>query len=107
MIIVQRELGLQRLLGKSQIKGVSPGAVKKILARHGESRDFLKEGGRTNRGAPGDVEKMLEALRLLRKEPPKSRNEILDLLQGFLVGKVREYHLRQRLKIKYSPQMTT
>lgn len=96
-----------RAEGKGQMKGVSPGAVKKILARHGESRNFLKEGGRTNRGAPRDVEKMLAALRLLKNEPPKSRNEILDLLQVFLVEKIRDYHLRQRLKIKYRSQTTT
>jgi Domain of unknown function (DUF4928) len=96
-----------RAKGKSQIKGVSPGAVKKILNKHGESRDFLKEGGRTNRGAPGDVEKMLQALRLLKNERPESRNEIINYLQDFLVEKVREYHLRQRLKIRYSPQTTT
>lgn len=96
-----------RAKGKGQMQGVSPGAVKKILAKHGESRDFLKEGGRTNRGAPGDVEKMLQALQLLKNEQPKSRNQILDRLQGFLVEKVREYHKRQRLKIKYSTAVTT
>lgn len=96
-----------RAEGKSQIKGVNPSVGKKILARHGETRDFLKEWGRTNRGGPGDIEKMLKALEAIRNEKPEQREKILDFLQGYLVDRVKEYHLRQRLKFKYNPQHTT
>ena len=48
--------------GKAQIKGASGQAVKKILEAHGEKRPFLSEGGRTNRGLRGDMEKMLLVL---------------------------------------------
>src|SRR5947207_1962832 len=51
-----------RAAGGSQIKGASGAAVTRILARYGEARPFAKEGGRTNRGGPGDVKELLESL---------------------------------------------
>src|SRR3989304_732734 len=50
-------------IGQSQIKGVGKASVQKILARFEETRDFLKEGGRTNRGLAGAIAEMLEALK--------------------------------------------
>ncbi len=91
--------------GGSQISGASGQAVKKILARFGETRPFAKEGGRTNRGGRGDIKPMLEALKKARIEKlaVDRRNEILNEMQRFLVGKVVEFHNRQRIKIIYDP----
>ncbi len=102
-------LDSHRAAGKSQIRGASGAAVTKLLEEFGEKRRFLSEGGRTNRGAPGDIGKMLRALQsagldVLNME---ERNEILKSLQGFLVDKVREYHGRQRLKVVYDPNKST
>lgn len=103
------KLDAHRAAGQSQIKGVSGEAVKSILTRHGEERPFTKEGGRTNRGGPGDIGKMLEAIATAKLESLTviERNEILDDLQSFLVEKVLEYHNRQRLKVIYDPSRST
>jgi len=94
--------------GKSQLKGVSGGALKKILTEHGENRRFLSEGGRTNRGAAGAIGTMLDALRNsgLHKSAASTREKVLYDLQEYLVDRVREYHGRQRLEISYDPALT-
>src|SRR5208283_3049568 len=95
--------------GGAQISGASGQAVKKILARFGETRPFAKEGGRTNRGGRGDIKKMLESLKKanLDKIPADMRNEILNEMQHFLVKKVVEFHNRERIKMVYDPAKST
>ena len=95
--------------GGAQISGASGQALKKILARFGESRPFAKEGGRTNRGGPGDIKKMLQALKEanLEKLAAGRRNEILNEMQRFLVGKVVEFHNRERIKMVYDSSKST
>lgn len=91
--------------GGSQIRGASGEAVRVILARFGETRRFVAEGGRTNRGLRGDIASMLTILadESLDTLSDWQRNIILDDLQGFLVEKVREFYSRQRLKLSYDP----
>lgn len=91
--------------GGSQIRGASGGAVRSILARFGETRRFVAEGGRTNRGLRGDIANMLTTLTEAGLDTlcEGERNAILDDLQGFLVEKVREFYSRQRLKLSYDP----
>jgi len=95
--------------GGSQIKGASGAAVKKILADFDETRQFVSEGGRTNRGLRGDIEAMLVALKPLDLEKlvKKKRNKVIESCQRFLVDQVREWHGRQRLAIVFEPSMTT
>lgn len=94
--------------GQSQIKGVGKASVQKILAKFGETRDFLKEGGRTNRGLAGAIAEMIEALKSAELEglPADARNDILTEVQKFLVGKVGEYFSRERIKVIYNPAIT-
>lgn len=94
---------------KGQIRGLSPSAVQKILKRFGETRHFLTEGGRTNRGTPGAILSLLEALSPFELETltPKSRNLVLKSCQQLLVEKVREYHERKRLEFDYDPSNST
>lgn len=103
------KLDSHRASGKSQIKGVSGTAVARILSTFGETRPFLKEGGRTNRGGPGDIGKLLEVLKSvgLDRFPVNERKEIARELQSFLVAKVREFHNRERLKIVYDASKST
>ncbi len=98
-----------RASGKSQIKGVSGAAVARILATFGETRHFLSEGGRTNRGGPGDIAKMLEVLKATRLDrlSADERKQAVTELQKFLVGKVRDLHNRERLKIIYHASRST
>lgn len=95
--------------GRAQIKGLNPRAVQAILAVFGETRPFSGEGGRTNRGGPGDVQKMLDTLGQLRLESLSvdDRNLVLQNMQAFLANKVREYHSRKRLEIAYDATHTT
>ena len=99
------ELGSLQAEGGAQIRGVSAQSVTRILALHGETRPFLKEGGRTNRGGPGDIGKMLDILRPfnLDKIDPKARCQILNRLQSFLVDQVRKFHNRQRIRVVFDP----
>ncbi|HOX58136.1 MAG TPA: DUF4928 family protein [Candidatus Paceibacterota bacterium] len=95
--------------GKAQIRGLSPKKVQGILAGFDEHRIYLKETGRTNRGGPGDIGTMLDALRPFELErlPTEERNEILKSLQGFLVERVKDWHNQQRLEPSFDPTKTT
>jgi hypothetical protein len=95
--------------GGSQISGASGAAVRLILERFGESRAFLEEGGRTNRGLRGDIAKLLAAIASSNLESLSTpqRNKILTELQQLLVGKVREFHELERLQINYDASRTT
>lgn len=95
--------------GGSQIKGASGAAVKRILAEFGETRQFVSEGGRTNRGLRGDIEAMLEALREsgLEALDPPGRLKALEACQRYVVGQVQAWHSRQRLEFVYESATTT
>lgn len=95
--------------GGSQIKGASGAAVTKILASLGETRPFIKEGGRTNRGLRGDIKSLLEILRGLELEGMdlETRFEALTNCQRFLVEKVVEFHGKKRLAFDYLPSRST
>jgi len=103
------ELEAHRAPGGSQIKGASGQAVKKILERYGENRPFAKEGGRTNRGGPGDIKLLLDALKNtgIANCADEQRHAVLEELQRFLVGKVIEFHKKERIKLVYDASKTT
>lgn len=95
--------------GGAQISGASGVAVKAILERFDETRPFLHEGGRTNRGLRGDIKRLLDAVDSanLERIAKARRNEILTELQRFLVARVHEYHDLQRLEIIYDQSKST
>lgn len=103
------DLSAHRARGQSQIKGMGAAAVQRILREFGETRPFLREGGRTNRGGPGDIAGMLDAIRTMKLDrlPPEDRNGILRELQQILVARVRDFHNRQRLRIAYERSKST
>jgi hypothetical protein len=102
-------LGAHRTPGGAQVQGASRAAVERILAGYGETRRYLREGSRTNRGALGFIEKLLLALDQanLNNLHTIDRNDVLIQLQLILVDKVRDYHSRQRLEIVYEPAQST
>jgi hypothetical protein len=89
----------------TQIRGASGNAVAKILARFGETRQYVSEGGRTNRGLRSAVESLLNVLRELHLEklPESNRNEILEKMQEYLVDEIRAFFNRQRLPFHFDP----
>lgn len=72
-------------------------------------RQFVSEGGRTNRGLRGDIEAMLAALDSLKLDriAERERVEFLESCQRLLVEQVREWHNRQRIEIVFDPSTTT
>ena len=95
--------------GGAQVSGLTPGRVTEILARFDEERPFLREGGRTNRGARGAVASLLIVLRPLALENlhKTERECVLEAMQGFLAERVVEYFNRQRLDPPYDPAAST
>lgn len=103
------DLEKHRAAGQSQIKGASGAAVKRILAKFGINRPFASEGGRTNRGSPGEIKGLLAALRSagLEKTPQNQRISVLNSLQALLALRVQEYLGRQRLQVPFDPAKST
>ncbi|HEX7447047.1 MAG TPA: DUF4928 family protein [Pirellulales bacterium] len=95
--------------GGAQIQGASGVAVKAILAAFGETRRFVGEGGRTNRGTPAVAQSLLQAMAAadLAELSGTERAEVLSYLQGILVQRVREFHSRERLKPVFDRAKTT
>lgn len=93
----------------TQVKGAGGSAVKNILARFGEVRNYTSEGGRTNRGARRAMELLLATLETLKLDSlsDQERQEILGEMQQFLVDRIRDYFGRQRLSIAYDPTRST
>lgn len=95
--------------GGAQIKGVSGAAGAAILAKFEETRSLAREGGRTNRGGPGEIRQLFDGLAQLQLEllPPNLRNELIERFQFFLVQRVRDFHNRQKIKMTYNDQLST
>lgn len=95
--------------GGMQIRGASGAAVAAILKSFGEERPFAKEGGRTNRGGPAEVKALLEMLKSLHLERTNKdeRNEVIYSMQLFLVGRVKDFHNRQKIKLTFNPALST
>ena len=102
------EIDAHTAAGGSQVIGAGGSSVRKILERFGETRPFLSEGGRTNRGLRGKIKEMLDLLGefQLDKVEPTRRGEVLSGLQHVLVQKVQELHSRERLKPEFDPSKT-
>ncbi len=95
--------------GKGQVRGVGGPAIAKVLMRHGETRRFLSEGGRTNRGLIGAIKDLLDGLREggLAELAESKRSRAIDQMQAWLVAKAQEYLNRKRLKFVFRPGTTT
>jgi hypothetical protein len=92
-----------------QIKGVSGAAVASILHRFGETRPFVKEGGRTNRGVLGDIRPLFDKLLELNlgELPKNERNDILESFQAFLAERIKVLYKPRKLKLKFDPNLST
>lgn len=103
------DLSAHTAKGGMQISGASGKAVADLLERFGETRPFAKEGGRTNRGGPGEIKAMLSSLAELELEKltMPERNSVLVSMQLFLVERVREFHNRQRITLNYDFSRST
>lgn len=91
--------------GRGQIAGMGVGALRRVLAAHGEERSFLREGGRTNRGNHALVASLLEAVRAanLDRLTADERAAALSAMQRFLVERVNDYFQQERIKVEFDP----
>ena len=89
---------------KNQMK-TGGSRIKNILARHGENREYVKEGARTTRGtipaANAFVDRMNQIDEIVRLSNV-ARVELVELLQGWLVDRARDYFNRQRIEVEIS-----
>lgn len=94
--------------GRGQIAGLTPASLRRILERFGEEREYLREGGRTNRGNHAFVADMLESLRAspLPSMEGEQRRQTIDQLQRLLVeGPVKDFFNRQRIEFEYDANL--
>ncbi|MFN8304735.1 MAG: DUF4928 family protein [Saprospiraceae bacterium] len=92
-----------------QVKGASGEKTQKILARFGETRPFLSEGGRTSRGSPRGIQKLLEFLENQKLDTfsPEQRATLFNQFQSFLVDRVKDFHNRKKIKIVFNSTMSS
>lgn len=95
--------------GRAQIQGASGTAIQRILAAFGETRPFVSEGGRTNRGTPAVAGALLAAIQAARLNnlSDEARAAVLHECQAFLVDKVRVFHSQERIKPDFDPAAST
>jgi hypothetical protein len=92
--------------GGAQIAGLSSAAIQRHLAEFGETRRLSSEGGRSNRGARGDVAKLLDALRRMEldRSPIAERENTLRLMQERLVrAHISRHFDTERVKAPFDP----
>ena len=89
--------------GSDQLKNATRTNVQKVLARFGEERVLLKEGGRTNRGLMKNLTLLLEALSgtSMAQLSQEERKVELGNMQSFLVEKAKEIFNAKKLSLEY------
>ena len=95
--------------GSDQLRNASRHNVQKILARFGEERILLQEGGRTNRGLMKNLRPLLQALSRagMGNMPLKDRELEIQNMQSFLVSKARDIFNAEKISFNYKPGMTS
>ena len=95
--------------GRSQVRGAGGAGLARILARFGETRPFLAEGGRTNRGLRGAIAPLLDTLQGLGLDAlsTEERNNLLNEMQEYLIHQiVNEYFNKEHVRFIYDPSST-
>lgn len=96
--------------GEAQITGLSATAIKKILAAFGETRVLSAVGGRSNRGARGDIGLLLDAMQPLRleRQSAETRDTVLVAMQQHIVTEyVSRFFAAKRVKSTFDPASAT
>lgn len=96
--------------GEAQITGLSASAVKRELSRYGESRILSSVGGRSNRGARGDVSRQLQGMHSLGLDSHSDevRNAVLMEMQRHIVCEfVPRYFQAKRVKATFDQSTAT
>lgn len=101
-------IGDERLYSnkKSQVRGLSGASIARILATHGESRTFTREGGRTSRGTVHLAASFRDILNSVRLADGEHLDNIglSHSLEAFFTNCVRtDYFDKQRISVVIEP----
>ena len=103
------DIDAHKAAGSDQLRNATRPNVQRILARFGEERVLLQEGGRTNRGLMRNLTPLLEALSCAGMEH-LSQEEIdteLGKIQSFLADKARNIFNAEKISFDYRQGVTS
>lgn len=81
---------------QGQVKGLGKGAVQRILNDHGITKVLAEEGGRTNRGSVGNMQKYVAFLNSIHKDPGFD----LRLIEAWWIERAEDFFKGKPFKIK-------
>lgn len=92
-----------------QLGGATLPNVQKILARYGEERILLKEGGRTNRGLIKNLSPLVDAMinAKMASLSDDDKDRALEKMQSFLADKAKETFNSEKISFDYKKGMTS
>ena len=97
--------------GGSQVKGMSGGLIKRVLAAHGEKRQFTAEGGRTSRGTLRIATELALNLSSVLGNydlDNEHRTIVANKLQDFFVECIeKDFFNKERLKVTFNIEHST
>jgi len=88
---------------KTQVKGLSGPAIKKILEKHGIHKVLAKEGGRTSRGSRENMRLLISFFNRW------SQKEVIDPeeIERFWIERVKEYFANQPFNLNFDASKST
>ncbi|MBS0209817.1 MAG: DUF4928 family protein [Planctomycetes bacterium] len=109
LVVLQRlrtdfDLDIERHVAEqgAQIATLSAESVARVLAEYGETRQLTKVGGRTNRGARGDIADLLQTIKGLDLAT-ESRELALTAMQRHIVDNYVALHFKKkRVKARFN-----
>ncbi len=89
---IDLDIEAHKATGSDQLRNASRQNVQKILARFGEERTLLQEGGRTNRGLMKNLQPLLQSLADAGMDQlsRESRESEIGNMQAVLADKARD-----------------
>ncbi len=103
------DIEAHKATGSDQLRNASRQNVQKILARFGEERILLQEGGRTNRGLMKNLQPLLKALSDAGMGDLALEDRELEIgnMHSFLVAKAKDIFNAEMISFDYRPGMTS
>ncbi len=103
------DIEAHKATGSDQLRNASRQNVQKILARFGEERTLLQEGGRTNRGLMKNLQPLLQSLADAGMDQlsRESRESEIGNMQAVLADKARDIFNAEKITFDFKLGMTS
>ena len=103
------DIDAHKASGSDQLRNATPTNLQNILARNGETRPFLREAGRTNRGLMQNLERLLASLTASGMEELDKEDlaNVIAAMQAFLVERARDFLNSNKIAFDYNPSMSS